>query len=96
MNTVIIPIDPDETQRKSNAHIKSRALAGCYEDWKGYGFSGSRNSCKGTETGIITSAFGDFVIEFNAKWLIFNRYGNPEPAKALSWVVDKTMQDFFL
>ena len=24
-----------------------------------------------------------------------NKYGNPEPAKALSWVVDKTMQDFF-
>ena len=86
----------DETKRKSNTHIKSRALAGFYEDWKGIGFSGSRNSCKGTETGIITSAFGDFVIEFNAKRLFFNRYGNPEPAKAVSWVVDKTMQDFFL
>jgi hypothetical protein len=62
---------------------------------KGYGFSGSRNSCKGTETGIITSAFGDFVRISNFKCLIFNKYGNPEPAKALSWVVDKTMQDFF-
>ena len=27
--------------------------------------------------------------EFNAKYLIFNKFGNPDPAKALSWVVDK-------
>ncbi len=26
---------------------------------------------------------------------ISNQHGNPEPAKALSWVVDKTMQDLF-
>jgi hypothetical protein len=89
MNKVIIPIYPDETERKYNAHIKSRALAGCYEDKKWYGYSGSRNSGKGTETGILRNAFGDFVLEFNAKCLIFNKFGNPEPAKALSWVVDK-------
>jgi hypothetical protein len=29
------------------------------------------------------------VKEFNAKCLIFNKFGNPDPAKALSWVVDK-------
>jgi hypothetical protein len=89
MDRVIIPIYPDETERKYNAHIKSRALAGCYEDKKWYGYSGSRNSGKGTETGILRNAFGDFVLEFNAKCLIFNKFGNPEPAKALSWVVDK-------
>jgi hypothetical protein len=89
MNRVIIPIYPDETERKYNAHIKSRALAGCYEDKKWYGYSGARNSGKGTETGILRSAFGDFVLEFSAKCLIYNKYGNPEPAKALSWVVDK-------
>jgi hypothetical protein len=89
MDKVIIPIYPDETERKYNAHIKSRALAGCYEDKKWYGYSGSRNSGKGTETGILRNAFGDFVLEFNAKCLIFNKFGNPEPAKALSWVVDK-------
>ena len=50
---------------------------------------GSRNSGKGTETGLLNSAFHDFVMEFNAKCLIFNKFGNPEPAKALSWVVDK-------
>ena len=41
MDKVIIPIYPDETERKYNAHIKSRALAGCYEDKKWYGYSGS-------------------------------------------------------
>ena len=89
MDKVIIPIYPDETERKYNAHIKSRALAGCYEDKKWYGYSGSRNSGKGTETGILRSAFGDFVLEFNAKCLIYKKIGNPEAAKGLSWVVDK-------
>lgn len=89
MNRVIIPIYPNEDERKYNAHIKARALAGCYEDKKWYGYSGSRNSGKGTETGILRNAFGNFVLEFNAKCLIFNKFGNQEPAKALSWVVDK-------
>lgn len=89
MNKVIVPIYPNEDERNYNAHIKARALAGCYEDKKWYGYSGARNSGKGTETGILRNAFGDFVLEFNAKCLIFNKFGNPEPAKALSWVVDK-------
>ena len=89
MNKVIIPIYPNEEERTYNAHIKSRALAGCYEDKVWYGYGGSRNSGKGTETGLSKSAFGDFVMEFNAKCLIYNKFGNPEPAKALSWVVDK-------
>jgi hypothetical protein len=37
----------------------------------------------------MRNSFGDFVLEFNAKCLIFNKFGNQEPAKALSWVVDK-------
>ena len=89
MEKVIIPIYPNEDERIYNAHIKSRALAGCYEDKKWYGYSGSRNSGKGTETGILRNAFGDYVLEFNAKCLIYNKFGNQEPAKALSWVVDK-------
>jgi hypothetical protein len=89
MNKVIIPIYPDEEEQRYNAHIKARALAGCYHDKKWYGYGGSRNSGKGTETGLLRSAFQDFVMEFNAKCLIFNKFGNPEPAKALSWVVDK-------
>jgi len=89
MNKVIIPIYPDEQERNFNAHIKARALAGCYSDKKWYGYCGSRNSGKGIETGLLRSAFEDFVLEFNAKCLIYNKFGNPEPAKALSWVVDK-------
>ena len=89
MRRVLIPIYPNEEEHRYNAHVKARALAGCYEDKKWYGYSGSRNSGKGTETKLMRSAFGEYVLEFNAKCLIFNKFGNPEPAKALSWVVDK-------
>jgi hypothetical protein len=30
-----------------------------------------------------------FVLEFNIKCLIHNKFGNPEASKGLSWVVDK-------
>ena len=89
-------IYPNEDERNYNAHIKARALAGCYEDKKWYGYSGSRNSGKGTETGILRSAFGNFVLEFNAKCLILNKFINPDVAKALSWVVDKKTQELKL
>ena len=89
MEKVIIPIYPNKNERQYNAHIKARALAGCYEDKKWYGYSGSRNSGKGTETGILRSAFGNFVLEFNAKCLVLTKFINPDIAKALNWVVDK-------
>ncbi len=43
MNKVIIPIYPDESERKYNIHIKSRALTGCYEDIKWYLFPNKTN-----------------------------------------------------
>jgi len=89
MNKVIIPIYPNESERTYNAHIKARALAGCYEDKVWYGYSGSRNSGKGTESGLLRSGFGNFVLDFNAKCLVLNRFNNPDVAKALNWVVDK-------
>ena len=89
MKKVIIPIYPNKDERTYNAHIKSRALAGCYEDKKWYGYSGSRNSGKGTETGILRSAFENFVMEFNAKCLVLNKFTNPDIAKGLNWIVDK-------
>lgn len=89
MKRVINPIYPNEEEKNYNAHIKARALAGCYEDKKWYGYSGSRNSGKGTETDILKGAFGDFVMDFNAKCLVLTRFNNPDSAKALSWVVDK-------
>ncbi len=36
MNTLINPIYPNEEERIYNAHIKARALAGCYRDKKWY------------------------------------------------------------
>ena len=89
MTKVIIPIYPNEDERNYNAHCKSRALAGHYNDKKWYAYIGSRDSGKGTETNILKSAFGDFVKDFNANCLIYNKFGNPDQAKALSWVVDK-------
>lgn len=86
---VIAPIYPNEDERTYNAHIKARALAGCYEDKVWYGYSGARNSGKGTETGLMKGSFGDFVLDFNAKCLISTKNGNTEPAKALGWVVEK-------
>ena len=38
MNKVINPIYPNENERIYNARIKSRALAGCYEDKNGMAF----------------------------------------------------------
>ncbi len=73
MNKFSLPIYPDETEHKYNTHFKSRALAECYKDKKWYGYAGSRTSGKGTETGSLRNAFGDFVFEFNAKSLIFNK-----------------------
>ncbi len=88
MEKDIIPIYPNEDERNYNAHIQARALAGCFEDKKWYGYSGSRNSGKGTKTGIWRSAFGDFVLEFNAKCWILTKFVNADVAKVLNWVVD--------
>ena len=89
MNRVIIPIYPDEEERQYNAHIKSRALAGCYEDKKWYGYSGSRNSGKGVETNQLKYSFGEYVKSFNANCLVVSKFGNEDQSKALGWVVDK-------
>lgn len=89
MNRVIKPIYPNQDEALYNAHIKARALAGCFEDKKWYGYSGSRNSGKGVETKILKNSFGEYVMDFNAKCLIYNKFGNPDEAKALSWIVDK-------
>ena len=52
-NRVFNPIYPDEEHREFNAHIKARALAGCYPDKKRYVFQGARNSEKGVETSLL-------------------------------------------
>ena len=89
MYKVINPIYPNEDERDYNAHIKARAIAGCFEDKKWYSFIGARNSGKGVETTLLKNAFGCFVKTFDAKTLIHNKFGNATSETALAWVVDK-------
>ena len=89
LNRVINPIYPDEEERRFNAHIKARALAGCYTDKKWYVFQGARNSGKGVETSLLRGPFKCFVSMFDAKCLINNKFGNALSETALAWVVDK-------
>ena len=89
LNRVINPIYPEEEERVFNAHIKARALAGCYTDKKWYVFQGARNSGKGVETSLLRNAFKSYVSMFDAKCSINNKYGNATSETALSWVIDK-------
>lgn len=89
LNRVIKPIYPDEEEMKYNAHIKARALAGCFTDKKWYVFQGARNSGKGVETTLLRNAFKCYVSMFDAKCLINNKFGNVSSETALAWVVDK-------
>ena len=89
LRRVINPIYPNEDERDYNAHIKARAIAGCFEDKKWYCFIGERNCGKGVETTLLRNAFDVFVRTFDAKTLIHNKYGNPTSETALAWVVNK-------
>jgi len=86
---VLRPIYPNEEEMIFNAHCKARALAGCFKDKFWYAFTGERNSGKGVETGLLRGAFKCFVLPFDAKSLINNKFGNASSETALSWVVDK-------
>jgi len=89
LEKVLNPIYPNEEERNFNAHCKARALAGCYKDKYWYAFTGERNSGKGCETQLLRSAFKSFVLPFDAKCLINNKFGNATSETALAWVVDK-------
>jgi hypothetical protein len=85
MNRVLIPIYPDENERNYNAHIKSRAYAGCVEDKKWYGQIGSRDCGKSMETKANQLAFEDFFGEFSTSHLLQKE--NDYDAKELAWVI---------
>jgi hypothetical protein len=85
MNRVIIPIYPDEIERNYNAHIRSRAYAGCIEDKKWYGLIGSRNCGKGIETKLNQLAFENFFGEFSTSDLL--QKDSDYDAKQLAWVI---------
>ena len=67
------------SERHYNAHIKARALAGCYKDKNGMDVQ--------VLVILVKEPFGDLVIEFNAKCLIFTKFNNPDVARALNQVV---------
>lgn len=96
LDKIINPIYPDEVERDYNAHILSRAMAGCSEDKKWYAKIGSRNSGKGVESKLLKNSFGDFVNEFNSKCLIKSKFGNNDPHRAFDWVADKKNSRIFL
>ncbi len=53
MNEIVILIYLSEDETLYIAHVKPRALYGCYEVKKQYGSSGSRDGGKCSETGIL-------------------------------------------
>ena len=87
MEKVIIPILPDEDERKYFFFCLSRALAGCYEDKKWFINRGSRNSGKGVFTKLLQNAFQIFIGTFNSGVLVKKANENSDEAKNLSWVV---------
>ena len=93
MKKVIIPILPDEEERKYFIYCISRALAGKYEDKKWFINKGSRNSGKGVLTKLLQNAFKIFVGTFNSGSLTRKQNENADDAKNLSWVVKKKIVD---
>lgn len=88
MTQVINPIYPIESEKKYNAEIKARAIAGCVQDKIYYLQTGERNSGKGVETDLMKKAFDKYVKSFDTSTLIYNKF-KVNDAKALSWLVDK-------
>jgi len=89
MDKVIIPILPDEEERKYFIYCISRALAGKYEDKKWFINKGSRNSGKGVITKLLQNAFKIYIGIFNSGSLTRKQNENADDAKNLSWVVKK-------
>ena len=87
MQKVIIPILPDEIERKYFIYCLARALAGHIEDKKWFINKGSRNSGKGVFTKLLLKSFQIFVGTFNSGALTRKQSENPDDAKNLSWVV---------
>jgi hypothetical protein len=88
MKKIIEPIYPNYNERRFNAEVIARAIAGCVQDKRYYLRKGERDSGKGLETGLLTRAFGRFVQSFDTSVLVYNKFKVAD-AKSLSWVVPK-------
>lgn len=64
----------------------ARSLAGCYRDKKFICALGEPDCSKGTITKALRSAFGGYVVEWNANNLIYNSHSGADEAKRLAWI----------
>jgi hypothetical protein len=84
---ILKPILSDENKLNYFLHCLSRSLAGYVEDKKWYSWVGFRNCGKSVLTLFLCNSFHEFVGTFNADQLIYNKHGNSDPARAMSWVI---------
>jgi hypothetical protein len=87
MENVIIPIYPDEDERKYFMYSLARILAGHFKDKKWYINKGSRNCGKGVITLLLQNAFDTYVGTFNANNFIKKKVEVQDEERNLMWVV---------
>jgi len=87
LKKVLEPIYTNPEELNHFLHIVSRAMAGNIQDKKWYAGCGLRDCGKGMSTLLLKSSFGAFFGTFDSKCLISNKFGNPDIARALAWVV---------
>jgi hypothetical protein len=85
MKHIIIPIYPNEEERKYIMFLFARIMAGHIEDKKWYICKGSRNSGKGIITTLLQNAFTIFVETFNANTFISKKVETADEDKNLMW-----------
>lgn len=84
---VIIPIYPDEEERKYFMYSLARILAGHYKDKKWYINKGSRNCGKGVITTLLQNAFNSYIGTFNAGTFITKTNKVNDEDANLSWAL---------
>lgn len=84
---ILKPIFDDEEQLEYVLHSLARAMAGYVEDKKWFNWVGMRNCGKSVLTMFLCNTFQGFCKTFNADQLISNKFGNPDPARAMSWII---------
>lgn len=65
----------------------ARAIAGCYRDKKFLCALGEADSSKGTLTTALRHAFGSYVTEWNANYLMYNGRIGTDEGRRLSWLL---------
>ena len=84
---ILTPIFDDTEQLEYVLHSLARAMAGYVEDKKWFNWVGMRNCGKSVLTMFLCNTFEVFCKTFNADQLISNKFGNPDVARAMSWVI---------